>query len=61
VSPAERQLFGLGDALRDQVQDQTEELKRRRQAMQMGRADLAGLGGSVGGNPISAFMAGGLR
>jgi hypothetical protein len=56
LSPAGQMLFsggsavGLGDILRDQVADETEELKKKRKAQLAGRPD-AGVG--LGVTPLS--------
>jgi hypothetical protein len=59
LSPAGSQLFaagtGLGDALRQQVGETAEELRKRRLLEMQGRPDLgAGFGTNVLG-PMSAF------
>lgn len=50
--------FGLGDLLADQVNNETEELRRRRQAQLAGRPVSAGLGyglTAIGGPASTAF------
>jgi hypothetical protein len=68
LSAAGQQLFsgtGMGDMLRAQTQDETDELRRRRLAQMSGRPDLGGslgFGSSVLGGPSSALgLAGRLR
>jgi hypothetical protein len=55
--------LGLGDFLKQDVESETDRLRRLRQAQAMGRPDLAsslGYGSSVQAGPMSAF-AGRLR
>jgi hypothetical protein len=58
LSPAGAAL-NLGDLLRGQVSDETEELKKRRQAQLAGRPDLGmggvGYAGSLVGGPLNGF------
>jgi hypothetical protein len=52
--------LGLGDLLRDQVSDETDELRRKRLAQLAGRPDVAGLGVAFA-SPVSATFGGPVR